>query len=172
MDISSLMSLSSLTNSTSDLTTAISKLTDSDLSGLSDIELQSLQDLTTSGISTFSGISNDTVKTATENFSTILKNTLEEVQETGTLSDETQEQLTEVVNVLQSSQADNSGDDNTAYQLYQELFNSAQGRKNVKEIVQSGFTRMIFDSGDVTTGLDNMSAMISALENTESTENK
>lgn len=169
MDISSLMGLSSITNST--LSSLNSSNTDSEtmsrlasLTNLSSAELEELSNLSTTGLSTVTGISNDALKTATESFSTVLKNTLEEVQETGTLSEETQEQISEVVNVLQSAKTDTS-DDSTAYELYKELFSSAQGRKNVQEIVQAGFTGMIFDSDSVTTGLENMSAMISALEN-------
>jgi len=160
MDISNLMSISNL----SGLNTNLASIS----SGLTSTELESLSTLTTSGLSTVSGISNDTLKTATESFSTVLKDTLNEVQETGTISEETQEQISEVVNVLQSTQTDNS-DDNTAFELYKELFNSSQGRKNVQEIVQSGFTSMVFDSGDVTSGLQNMNAIISALESTNNT---
>ena len=170
MDISSLMGLSSITNST--LSSLNSSNTDSEtmsrlasLTNLSSSELEELSNLSTTGLSTVTGISNDALKTATESFSTVLKDTLEEVQQTGTLSEETQEELGKVVNVLESAKSDSSTD-NTAYELYKELFSSSQGRKNVQEIVQSGFNNMIFDSGEITTGLNNMSAIISALENT------
>lgn len=168
MDISSLMKLSSLTNSNlSNLnSTELSSLAKlQNLAGLTEDELESIASLSSSGLSSVTGISGSALKTATESFSTVLKDTLEEVQQTGTLSEETQEELGKVVSVLESTKSDSSTD-NTAYELYKELFSSSQGRKNVQEIVQSGFNNMIFDSGEITTGLNNMSAIISALENT------
>ncbi|MCR5100610.1 MAG: hypothetical protein K6B41_04545 [Butyrivibrio sp.] len=117
----------------------------------------------------------DTAETV-NTFSSILKSSIENLVDEKKIDDETASELVDAVSTAATSviktNMTETEDDNTAYRLYQDLFSSSTGRKNVQEIVSNSLNSVLFDTDSNSSGIDNFNSLVNALGSINSYNNE